>query len=336
MPQTREGTGHPGLADGYNRTIDYLRVSVTDRCNLKCIYCMPKEGARNNEPSALLTADEILRVVRAAQRQGVRKVRLTGGEPLLRPDIVPLVASLKQAGIRDLSLTTNGMLLPGMAARLKAAGLDRVNISLDTLDPERFRAITRGGEIGRVWDAVAGAEEAGLLPIKLNVVVMGGVNDDEVVPFALLTRDNDYHVRFIEYMPVAGNNWDRKRCVPASELKARISAAGVLTPLRFRGLGPSRNYRMEGARGVIGFISPVSDHFCRCCNRLRLTATGILRPCLFDAAGIDAREALRRGCGDVELDSLIRRAAASKPGGHGLDTGDKAHSGLPSMSHIGG
>jgi cyclic pyranopterin phosphate synthase len=325
------------LTDAFHRRIDYLRISLTDRCNLKCIYCMPGSGVTLLEKSALLTAQEIARIVQVAHQYGVRKVRLTGGEPLLRADIIPLISSLKHAiGIRDLSLTTNGMLLAGMAKQLKTAGLDRVNISLDTMDPGRFRTITRGGEISRVWEAIEQAEASGLRPIKINVVPLRGMNDDEIHKFALLTRDKDYHIRFIECMPVKGNAWHRNAYVRADETKARVAALGKLVPLEFKGQGPSRNFRLEGARGVIGFISPVSDHFCRYCNRLRLTATGVLRPCLFSGSGVDLKTPLRDNATDEELGKLIGRAVMSKPSGHALHSRTDGPSGLISMSQIGG
>ena len=338
MPQAAEKTGHAGaLTDRFRRTIDYLRVSVTDRCNLRCVYCMPKDPVPLYDHSELLTMNELVRIIRAARARGVRKVRLTGGEPLLRPDIIPMIAAIKQGvGIRDLSLTTNGMLLPGMAFKLKAAGLDRVNISLDTLDPLRFRRITRGGDIDRVREAIEAAEKAGLSPIKINMVVIRGVNEDELPEFARLTRDRDMHVRFIELMPAGRTGWKRDDCVPSSEIRARIAGLGTLVPLEFRGKGPSRNCRVSGWRGVIGFISPVSDHFCGCCNRLRLTATGVLRPCLFSAAGVDLKGPLRAGADDQALAALLELAAASKPAGHALSAGQTAGSGLHGMMQIGG
>jgi cyclic pyranopterin phosphate synthase len=285
----------------------------------------------------LLTTREITRIAAVACRSGVRKIRITGGEPLVREDIVPLIASIKQAtGIRDLSITTNGILLAGLAGALKAAGLKRVNISLDTMQRDRYRAITRGGDIDRVWEAIGEAERAGLTPIKLNVVPLRGVNDDELIELASLTFDHDYHIRFIECMPTAGNGWDRRSCVTMDEVARRIAPLGGLVPLQYRGKGPSRNYRLEGARGVIGFISPVSDHFCGFCNRLRLTAAGKLRPCLFSDTGIDVRTPLRNGATDDDLAGLFARAVLIKPRGHGLQESDACRRAIPAMSMIGG
>jgi cyclic pyranopterin phosphate synthase len=297
------------LEDSFGRRIDYLRVSVTDRCNLKCVYCVPKTGVTHIRESGILSSEEIARFVSIVIGFGLRKVRLTGGEPLLRPDIVRLVSLIKATGIRDLSLTTNGIHLADTAEDLKKAGINRVNVSLDTLDPEKYRTITRGGDIYRVLEGIKKAEEAGLYPVKINVVPMPGLNDNEIQKFASLTFEKDYHIRYIEFMR--------------------------LVPLTFRGGGPSRNYRIEGARGVVGFISPVTDHFCRSCNRLRLTAAGMLRPCLFSNVELDVRALLRSGASDEELDKLFQRAVAGKPAGHFLER-EKIFMGLSSMSEIGG
>ena len=330
-------TGDPsGLTDGYERRIDYLRVSVTDRCNMRCIYCTPKNGFQHFDRAELLTHDEIISIVQAAHQRGVKKVRLTGGEPLLRDDILSLVASIKQAGIRDLSLTTNGMLLAGMAADLKKAGLDRVNISIDSLDPARFSRITRGGDFRLVRRGLQAAVAFGLHPVKINMVVLRGVNDDEVERFALLTMENDFHVRFIEYMPVGQNGWDREQCVTAAEVMERVTRIAPLAALPYRGRGPSRNYRLSGARGVVGFISPVSDHFCRHCNRLRLTATGTLRPCLFSESGIDVRSSLRAGAAPAAIVALFELAAAAKPRGHNRLSAIPAGTARSAMVQIGG
>jgi cyclic pyranopterin phosphate synthase len=332
-----DGQRAPGLTDSFHRRIDYLRISVTDRCNLKCVYCMPGCGVPLFDPSSLLSAHEITRVVQAAHQHGVRKVRLTGGEPLLRPDILSIISSIKhRIGIRDLSLTTNGMLLAGMAHRLKAAGLDRVNISLDTMDPVRFQSITRGGELSRVWKAIEQAEQAGLSPIKINVVPLRGMNEGEIEKFATLTREKDYHIRFIECMPMSGNAWSRATYVRTEETMARVASLGRLTPLEFKGQGPSRNYRLKGARGVIGFISPVSDHFCGWCNRLRLTANGALRPCLFSTVEVDLKTPIRSGASDLQIRKLFQQAVIAKPSGHALHTYSDGGSVLASMSQIGG
>jgi cyclic pyranopterin phosphate synthase len=324
------------LEDSFGRSIDYLRVSVTDRCNLKCVYCVPETGVPHIQESGILSSEEIARFVSIVNRFGLRKVRLTGGEPLLRPDIVRLVCLIKATGIRDLSLTTNGIRLADMAEDLKRAGINRVNVSMDTLDPEKFRAITRGGDIHRVLVGIKKAEEAGLYPVKINVVPMPGLNDNEIQKFASLTFEKDYHIRYIEFMRMGRNVASGKTGhLTKQEIMDRVSELGRLVPLPFRGGGPSRNYRIEGARGVVGFISPVTDHFCRSCNRLRLTAAGMLRPCLFSNVELDVRALLRSGASDEELNKLFQRAVAVKPAGQ-FPEKEKIFMGLSSMSEIGG
>lgn len=329
-------SGEPVLIDRYKRRIDYLRISVTDRCDLKCLYCMPDGPVPFRNAAELLTLEEIVRIVRVVHRYGLRKVRLTGGEPLLRDDLIPLISTLKRRiGIHDVSLTTNGMRLADLAGKLKEAGLDRVNISLDTMDPGRYRTITRGGDIERVWDALDAAREAGLMPLKINMVPLRGINDDELVNFAALTLDQDCHVRFIERMPIGAGGRDSGR-IEKAEMLRRIAVLGRLVPLEFKGMGPSRNYRIEGARGVVGFISAVSDHFCTWCNRLRLTATGRLRPCLFSATDADLGTPLRNGASDEALNTLVEQVVAAKPGGHHLERAFGNPAGFAAMSEIGG
>lgn len=326
----------PPLEDSFGRSIDYLRVSVTDRCNLKCIYCVPKTGVTHINESGILSSEEIARFVSIGKRFGLRKVRLTGGEPLVRPDILRLVSSIKATGIRDLTLTTNGIRLADMAGDLKKAGVNRVNISLDTLDPEKYRAITRGGDMQRVLEGIKKAEEAGLYPVKINVVPMPGLTDDEIQKFASLTFEKDYHIRYIEFMRMGRNEASGKTGhLTKREIMDRVSDLGRLIPLTFRGGGPSRNYRIEGARGVVGFISPVTDHFCGSCNRLRLTAAGMLRPCLFSNVELDVRALMRSDASDEKLEKLFQRAVAVKPAGHSLE-GETIFMGLSSMSEIGG
>ena len=326
-----------GLTDSYNRRIDYLRISITDRCNLKCIYCMPEKGLKHFKQSEILTTAEIIRIVRIACKYGVRKVRLTGGEPLLRNDIVQLISGIKSAGIQDLSITTNAQRLAGMAKELKKAGLDRVNISLDTLQEERYRDITRGGELHRVWEAITEAERAGLSPVKINVVPVRGVNDDEISAFASMTLKKDVHIRFIEFMPIGNNGaWKPDAYLSKDEIMARVTSAGKLIRLPFKGGGPSRNYRIEGAAGMIGFISAISDCFCGFCNRLRLTAVGKLRPCLFSEMTVDIKTPLRNGAADEELEALYRHAVLSKPARHALQEPALFGHSLSPMSQIGG
>lgn len=325
------------VKDSFERRIDYLRISVTDRCNLKCVYCTPERGLRSFDKAEILTSGEIVRAVKIANRFGIRKVRITGGEPLLRRDIVELVRAVKEVGIKDLSITTNGMLLAGMAEKLKSAGLDRINVSLDTLRAERFSCIARGGDLDRVWEGIRKAEEAGLYPVKLNVVPLRGTNDDELIDFARLTLKKDYHIRFIELMPGGnGKQWSRDSVVGKEEIMDRISELGDLIPFKSRGQGPSRNYRIKGAKGVLGFISAISDHFCGSCNRLRLTSRGRLRPCLFSDTEIDLRTPMREGASDAELMSLFANAVTAKPRGHSLNAENGDLHGLPTMSKIGG
>jgi len=322
--------------DAYNRPISYLRVSVTDRCNLRCIYCMPPEGVPWRPREEILRYEEIETVVRAAASLGITKIRLTGGEPLVRKGLVDLVAMLARIpGIDDLAMTTNGTLLARYAQRLKAAGLGRVNVSLDTLKPERFRRITRLGELSDVLEGIAAAKKAGLVPVKINTVLMRGINDDEVVDFARLSYAPDWHVRFIELMPVGGSLDWRAYYVPMKEVRRRIEEAlGELMPAKIRGSGPARYYRLPGAKGTIGFITPISEHFCRHCNRLRLTADGKLRPCLLSDYEIDLRTPLRQGASVETIKALIIEAVHNKPERHHLDKGLSPHE--RAMSEIGG
>ena len=308
--------------DHFNRPISYLRVSVTDRCNLRCVYCMPPEGVPWRPHEEILRYEEIEAVVRAAASLGIRKVRLTGGEPLVRLGIADLVRMLARIpGLDDLAMTTNAILLARYAEELKAAGLERVNVSLDTLRPERFRHITRLGELSDTLEGIAAAKEAGLLPVKINTVVIRGLNDDEVVDFARLTHAPGWHVRFIEVMPLGDNaDWAGNGYVPLDEARARIEEEmGELIPARVAaGGGPARYYRLPGAEGTIGFITPLSEHFCYRCNRLRLTADGKLRPCLLSDDEIDLRTPLRQGATMEEIKPLIVEAICAKPERHHL------------------
>ena len=310
------------LSDCFNRPVNYLRISVTDRCNLRCIYCMPPEGIPLLSHDEILSYEEVVVVARAAAELGVTKLRLTGGEPLVRKGLTDLVAMLARLeGIDDIALTTNGLLLERHAEELKKAGLRRVNVSLDSLRPDRFRQITRIGELEGVLRGIEAARKAGLNPVKTNTVVIRGTNDDEILDFARLTIEGDWHVRFIEYMPFANNGANEKSLVPVSEMKQRIEALGKLEPSLPSGGGPARYFRLPGARGTIGFISPVSDQFCQACNRLRLTADGKLRPCLFSDKEIDLIEPLRQGATSEGIKRLIREAVSSKPEGHHLAAG---------------
>jgi cyclic pyranopterin phosphate synthase len=325
-----------GLSDSFQRPINYLRISVTDRCNLRCVYCMPEEGVALMPHQDILTYEEIHTVVKVAAGLGINKVRLTGGEPLVRLGLAELVKMLAGiAGIDDLSLTTNGILLAQHAASLKKAGLRRVNVSLDTLRPERFQQITRCGELEDTLRGIEAAKVVGLEPVKINMVVMAGVNDDELIDFARRTVDDGWHVRFIEYMPVITGDHVVNRLFSVKEMRNLIETLGKLEPWKVDfGNGPARYFRLPGAKGTIGFITPVTEHFCYQCNRLRLTADGKLRPCLLSEQEIDLRGALRSGASPEELKRLIEKAIASKPERHYLAEGKK-QKGRP-FSQVGG
>jgi len=310
-----------GLSDSFQRPINYLRISVTDRCNLRCIYCMPPQGVRLSPRSEILHYEEIQAVAQAAAALDINKVRLTGGEPLVRSGLSHLVEILSQIeGIDDIALTTNGMLLRQYAAPLRQAGLRRVNVSLDTLKREKFHRITRHDKLGDVLDGIKAAKEAGLDPVKVNMVVIRGINDDEVLDFARLTIEQEWHVRFIEPMPF-GIGEDIS-FVPTGEIQERLLSLGSLEPcLPSQGNGPAKYFRFEGTQGTVGFISPLSEHFCFNCNRLRLTVDGKLRPCLLSDEEIDLKIPLRRGASPDELKGLIQQAVAQKPERHHLSEG---------------
>jgi cyclic pyranopterin phosphate synthase len=306
------------LRDNFSRIIDYMRISITDRCNLRCIYCMPAGGVMPVEHREILSYEEIVRVVGVAASLGVRKIRITGGEPLARKNVTYLIASLRNiSGIEDMSLTTNGVLLGKYAKELADAGLNRVNISLDSLKPERYREMTRGGEIASVMRGIEAAEKAGLLPVKINMVPIRDVNDDEIEDFAGMTLNTSRQVRFIEFMPIgAGDLWSDDRYISTDEIKTRVEKMGTLSPVKLRKDGPARYYRIESAPGVVGFISALTHHFCADCNRLRITADGKLRPCLFSETEIDLKPALRGSCSEEEIERLLRLAIEVKPEGH--------------------
>jgi len=310
----------PTLIDSFSRRIDYLRISVTDRCNLRCLYCMPSRGVRAIPREEILHYEEIHRLVSLAVRLGVKKVRVTGGEPLVRSGIVSFIGSLSEMpGLDDISLTTNGTLLEAFARPLKEAGLARVNVSLDTLDPKKYAHITRGDELSQVWRGIHRALEEGLTPLKINTVVIRGLNDQELEDFARLTLKEPINLRFIEFMPVGAREfWRPDRVVKVEEIKSKLSPLGKLEPTKIRGDGPARYFYLPEARGTIGFIGAFSDHFCSSCNRMRITCDGRLRPCLFSESEIDLRAPLRRGCSEEELVSLFLRANQEKPHSHTL------------------
>jgi cyclic pyranopterin phosphate synthase len=326
-----------GLSDSFQRPINYLRISVTDRCNLRCIYCMPTDGVELRSHSDILSYEEIYTIAKAAAELGMGNIRVTGGEPLVRmglPWLIEMLAGIE--AVDNIALTTNGVLLADYAAELKRAGLERVNISLDTLKPDRFRRITRGqSELGQVLEGIEKAREVGLEPVKLNMVVMSGINDDELIDFAAKTIDEEWHVRFIELMPVNGDVNSAPRFVSAGEMRKRLEPLGELEPcLPSAGNGPAKYFRLPGARGTIGFITPVSEHFCFQCNRMRLTADGKLRPCLLSDYEIDLKTPLRSGISGEGLKKLFRQAVAEKPLKHRLAEGEVPND--RPFSHVGG
>ncbi len=312
------------MMDCYGREINYLRVSVTDRCNLRCQYCMPAEGIQDSGHERILTFEQIIRLVKLAAECGVRKVRFTGGEPLVRKDIVKLIEAVSSMpGMQDVSLTTNGICFADMADDLKRAGLVRVNFSLDSLHADRFRYITRLGNISDVWRSIEKALAIGMMPVKINTVVMKGVNDDEILDFARLAAEMPVHVRFIEFMPVGDLPfYQEERLVNMDEVKRTIkSSYQLLNGLAGRGNGPAKVYQIAGGKGTIGFISAMSNHFCGDCNRIRLTADGRLRSCLFDKREINVKAAMDRGTGDDRLAIMIRQAIREKPDRHHMEKG---------------
>ena len=309
------------LKDDYKRHINYLRISITDRCNLRCTYCMPPDGMSLLAHHDILSYEEIVRIAQIAVNEGISKIRITGGEPLVRKGMVNLVHNLSQLdGIKDLSMTTNGILLSEYARPLVDAGLHRVNVSMDSLQPGLFKDITRGGDLSLVWKGIEKAQDAGLNPIKINVVAIQGFNDSEIIDFARLTIANDYQVRFIEFMPIGnGNGWHQEKYLSGLKIRTIIEEHHMLEPvLRSQeGMsGPAEIYRLPGAQGMIGFINPISSHFCTTCNRLRLTADGKLRPCLFADQEIDILQPLRSAGTDEELKLLLHEALSSKPKSH--------------------
>lgn len=323
--------------DRFGRNIHYLRISLTDHCNLRCVYCMPEDMTfRPN--SEMLQDDEIMLLVRLFASLGFDKIRLTGGEPTVRANIVDLVREIAAVpGIKSLSMTTNGVLLGKLAQPLKDAGLQRVNISLDTLDTVRFKKITRWGSFDQVWEGIQASEAAGLTPVKLNAVVVRGFNDQDIASMAALTLDYPWQVRFIEMMPFGGaTEFQRQQIVTAAEMQERIIAElGPLTPGNNGKLdGEARIFRLPHAKGELGFISSVTAPFCSACTRARLTADGRLRLCLLRDKEVDLLTPLRQGATLAELRQIILDGVWTKPWGHGLAEGDFATNRV--MSEIGG
>jgi cyclic pyranopterin phosphate synthase len=326
------------MHDGFGRRVEYLRISVTDKCNLRCVYCMPVEGLPWLKREELLSYEEIADVVRAMAGMGLRKLRITGGEPLVRRDLSTLVRKLRAVdGIEDIALSTNAVLLEEQADELRAAGIDRLNVSLDSLAPARVDAISRRpGSADAIFRGLAAAERAGFAPIKINCVVMRGRNDDEVADFAAITRERPWHVRFIEVMPTGDNlGVSRDEFVSSDEILDAVGRIGALEPVAGPpGNGPARYFAFPGAAGTVGVITPMSHNYCGSCNRMRLTADGQLRPCLFGSIQTNLRDPLRRG---EPIEPLVRQTLRIKPERHWLVQGSDAGSGgLLALSQVGG
>lgn len=330
------------MFDSYNRDINYLRVSVTDRCNLRCIYCMPKEGVSLIGHDDILRYEEILRIIRASTTIGIRKVRVTGGEPLIRRGILDFLHELKgMEKLQDVSLTTNGVLLESMAEGIFQAGVHRINISLDSLNPEKYAYVTGGGSLEKVLRGIREAFRSGFSPIKINVVAIKGFNDDEVLNFARQTIDSPCQVRFIELMPFGEAERDHGGKYLSNDIILdELSRVFQIEPVTANtsGLdGPAKRFRIKGARGEIGLIGAGSQHFCGTCNRLRLTAGGSIRACLFSDKEVDLKIAVRKGCSDEDLIELLRVAIREKPrGSKETSKGRRPRKCARDMSAIGG
>jgi len=328
------------LIDTYNRHIDYLRISITDHCNFRCFYCTPFSGRSHLSKSKILSYEELLKVSEAAVSAGITKIRITGGEPLVRKGVVEFCRMLSNLkGLKALTLTTNGLLLKSMAAPLFEAGVKRINVSLDTLKPERFQKITGYNLLSNVLAGIKEAEKVGMHPIKINMVVMRGINDDEIEEMVDIIFKKPYHVRFIELMPTEG--WSLKEhksfFIPLDEVIKRIEKIGeIQLEPHTNSNGPAKMYALPGAKGRLGFISPLGWHFCGACNRLRLTADGNLRPCLFSKEEIDIKGLVRNGASLKTLEDVLRQAARKKPRGHELDNTDVQRTFGRAMRGIGG
>ncbi len=335
-----------GLVDLFDRSISYLRLSLTDRCNLRCIYCVTEKQSQQCPQKVshveMLTYEELLKIVQVAVRMGISKIRLTGGEPLLRRNVIEFIEQISAIeNLDDIRITTNGILLEENAQALLAAGVSKVNISLDTLKSERFESITGVDCFNKVWQGIEKALEVGFKPVKLNVVAMRNINDDEIGDFVRLSQKLPLHIRFIEFMPIGSSTrWNDETFISAGEIKQRLESFGKLVPVEKKHAdGPAQVYRVDGCSpGSIGFISPVSHHFCDKCNRLRLTSYGSLRSCLLHDDEIDLRKILRAGGKDEDISEALLDAIRNKPKGHQLEQtieekGGNCHG---QMSRIGG
>lgn len=324
------------LTDSHGRNINYLRLSVTDRCNMRCFYCMPEEGITKKEHGTILSYEELLLVSETAIGLGIEKIRITGGEPLVRAGIVGFLERLARIpGLRHLALTTNGLLLEQLADALHQAGVQRLNVSLDSLKPQTFSDITRGGDLKRVLGGLDAAERAGFPPPKINCVIMRGVNDSEILDFADMTLSHGNSIRFIEYMPAVKEDGWQRYCISGNEILGRISGRYTLDQVdKGAFAGPSRDFRISGARGSIGIITAVSGHFCSECNRIRVTSTGQAKGCLFSDEKTDLVPYLRPTNRD-QLAEALRRIVATKPERHSITGEGYAHKNF-TMSQIGG
>ncbi|MGM9571356.1 MAG: GTP 3',8-cyclase MoaA [bacterium] len=321
------------MEDSYERKIDYLRVSVTDRCNLRCFYCMPEEGVEWKESSEILRYEEMELIIQAAVNAGIRKVRITGGEPLVRKNVVSFIEYIsKMPEIEDISMTTNGFYLADKLPALKKAGLKRVNISLDTLNSTNFEKITGRSGLDKVLAAIELALELGLYPVKVNMVLLKGMNEDDALKLASWTKEKDIDVRYIELMPLGGAG--KEYFLPVQVIEERLNLLGKLIDCQEKGNGPALYKKFSGAAGKIGFISPLSNHFCHRCNRMRLTADGKLKPCLISPVEIDIKSVLRQGASVEELTEVFKQAVRLKPERHHLN--EENYQGKRKMSQIGG
>ena len=305
------------LKDNFGRTHTYLRISVTDRCNLRCIYCMPSEGIEWKTHHDILTYEEIRRIAKLFVGVGIKKIRITGGEPIVRKNIEELVEKLAMIpGLETLGMTTNAVLLKDKAFTLKKCGLNSLNISLDTLKKERFLEITKRDNLQNVLESIEAAILAGFNPLKLNVVVMGGINDDEILDFVYFVKDKPINVRFIEFMPFKGNMWDTAHFVSYSDMKKTISDHFELIPIYNETPSVAKDFCIEGFTGTISFITSMTESFCSTCNRIRLTADGSLKTCLFHTPEVSLRDAIRNGATDSELEFIILNVIKLKKIGH--------------------
>ena len=325
------------LIDPCNRKLNYLRISITDRCNLRCIYCVPHGFIPKLPHKEILSYEEILHIVRISVGLGISKVRITGGEPLVRKGVYGFLKRLtKIEGLLDISLTTNGVFLKDNINKIKSAGIKRINISLDTLNRKKYRKITGYDFFDQVWEGIELAHKMGFDPVKLNVVPLKGINDDELTDIAALSIDYPFYIRFIEYMPMGTNQMESDHHLLFPEIKKRIDQFGKLIPVeKDMNDGPAERFKFESAKGEIGFIRPISQHFCSTCNRLRLTASGQLRPCLMSDVQVDLKTPLRKGCSDAELAEVFLQAVRLKPLGHNL-SGDHPVGVSAQMCAIGG